>query len=68
MALTNTWLRDGSLVYRLGERDGYLQNVDEINVTMVGGSREEGPRYIAALALQKMLNSNEEVRREHTGT
>ena len=46
------WLQDGGLLYRLNEHDN---NCDEINITMVDGSREMDARAAAAVRLLPAL-------------
>ena len=46
------WLRDGSLVYKL--KNGV--NCDEINISMVNGSRNPEQRELQASIMQHMLN------------
>lgn len=49
------WLRSGGLLYRL--TDGpHPENCDEINVTMVDGSRDDKPRAARAQMLLKQLS------------
>lgn len=49
------WLQDGSLLYRLtgGKRP---ENIDEINVTMAGGSRSMDDRIRRATDLLALIN------------
>jgi hypothetical protein len=50
------WLVDGSLVYTLGYINGDLQNTNEINLSMVDGSRSKEVRNAAAIELAAHLN------------
>ncbi|WP_234265229.1 hypothetical protein [Hydrogenophaga sp. NFH-34] len=55
----DTWLRSGSLVYRLTD-ELRPQNCDEVNVTMAGGSRHEPERREdLARKIQAYLNTSE---------
>jgi hypothetical protein len=54
--LTDGWLIDGSLIYRLNAEG---VNCDEINVTMVNGSRAKGACHDAAVELLTELRAIE---------
>lgn len=52
--LAKEWLIDGSLLYRL--ENG--RNCDEINVTMIGGSRDDFLRHCAATKLKSLIEAD----------
>jgi len=51
------WLVSGGLVYRL-TKERCPQNCDEVNVTMVNGSRDDGMRNSKAIQIAAMLSSH----------
>jgi hypothetical protein len=52
------WMRDGGLLYRLGE---YGSNCDEINVTMANNSRDVKARSLAASSLLRRITAPQAV-------
>jgi hypothetical protein len=59
--IKDSWLRAGSLLYRLTD-DPRPENCDEINVTMADGSRDAGPREARALQLMALLEQEESLK------
>ena len=62
--MSNEWLVDGSLVYRLNEEGA---NCDEIIITMFNGSRHERGNCDAARYLSILLNEFTKGNMVHTG-
>lgn len=57
--VAEAWRRQGSLLFRIGTTAANrgLENVDEINVTMAYGSRDNDQREAAAILLMHRLQS-----------